>query len=78
MKRKEKRKIFIQKIVLVVIFALFFAIFSQTISTVRSLWTLAIITETAKLCSKKPFIRPPPYGDIEASNLEHLIVGYRD
>ena len=70
MKRKAKRKIFIQNIVLVVIFALLFAIFSQTISTVRSLWTLAIITETAKLCHKKQFIHPPPYGDIEASNLE--------
>ena len=70
MKRKAKRKIFIQKIVLVVIFALFFAIFGQTISMARSLWTLAIINETAKLCHKKQFIKPLPYGDIEASNLE--------
>ena len=78
MKRKEKRKIFIQKIVLVVIFALFFAIFGQTISMVRNLWTLAIINETAKLCYKKPFIKPLPYGDIEASNLEDSSFRYRD
>lgn len=70
MKRKKKRKILIQKIVLVVIFALFFAIFGQALSMVRTLWDIAIITETAKLCYKKPFIHPPPFGDIEASNLE--------
>ena len=46
---KKRTKIFIQKIVLVVTFALCFAIFSQTLSMVRNLWTMAIITETAKL-----------------------------
>ena len=75
---KKKTKIFIQKIVLVVTFALCFAIFNQTLSMVRNLWTLAIITETAKLCNKQPFITTLPRGDIQASSLEDSSFRHRN